>query len=116
MEAAHRSEKNWRARTPKCAKILVTTLACCRWVRCQHERSWAAAPLTRPGRAVVAVVPVALAAQVVWRAIQEQLIAYHRHYSDIIERCYPQSGIALDFSIEDILTLTNDIAATASSK
>ena len=53
--------------------------------------------------------------QVVWRATQEQLIALHRHYTEIIERCYPQSGITLDFSIEDVLTLTNDIAAAAAA-
>jgi hypothetical protein len=28
-----------------------------------------------------------------------------------MERCYPQSGMALDFSIEDILTVTNEVAA-----
>ena len=58
---------------------------------------------------------VRLGRQVVWRAIQEQLVAFQRHWSSLIERCYPQSGIALDFSIEDILTLTNDIAASASA-
>ena len=45
--------------------------------------------------------------------MQEQLIALHKEYTSLIERCYPQSGIAIDFSIEDILAVTTDIAASA---
>jgi len=50
---------------------------------------------------------------VVWRAMQEHLITLHKEYTGLIDRCYPQSGIAVDFSINDILSVTTDIAASA---
>ncbi|XP_058845185.1 exocyst complex component 1-like isoform X1 [Acipenser ruthenus] len=41
--------------------------------------------------------------QVVWRAMQEDFIRQYRVIEELIERCYPGSGISLEFTVEDLL-------------
>ncbi|KAJ9582030.1 hypothetical protein L9F63_003613 [Diploptera punctata] len=48
--------------------------------------------------------------QVVWRAMQEEFITQYKYIEELIQRCYPGSMIALDFSIKDILEFFSEIA------
>lgn len=48
--------------------------------------------------------------QVVWRAMQEEFIQQYKCIEDLIQRCYPGSQIALDFTINDVLEYFSDIA------
>ncbi|KAG1710456.1 Exocyst complex component 1 [Nymphon striatum] len=48
--------------------------------------------------------------QVVWRSMLEEFIAQYKYIESLIERCYPGSMIALEFTIDDILTFFSDIA------
>ncbi|XP_078603079.1 exocyst complex component 1-like [Branchiostoma floridae x Branchiostoma japonicum] len=48
--------------------------------------------------------------QVVWRSMQEEFISQYKHFEDLIKRCYPESGITLEFTITDILQFFSDIA------
>ncbi|XP_019646836.1 PREDICTED: exocyst complex component 1-like [Branchiostoma belcheri] len=48
--------------------------------------------------------------QVVWRSMQEEFISQYKHFEDLIRRCYPESGITLEFTIDDILKFFSDIA------
>ncbi|XP_014282653.1 exocyst complex component 1 [Halyomorpha halys] len=48
--------------------------------------------------------------QVVWRAMQEEFIQQYKYIEDLIQRCYPGAMIALEFSIEDILSFFSEIA------
>lgn len=48
--------------------------------------------------------------QVVWRAMQEEFIQQYKCVEDLIQRCYPGSQIALDFTINDVLDYFSDIA------
>ncbi|KAI8066373.1 exocyst complex component Sec3-domain-containing protein [Gongronella butleri] len=42
--------------------------------------------------------------QVVWRGIQEELIRQHERMEKLIDRCYPDAGVHLEFSIKDLLS------------
>ncbi|KAJ4437527.1 GTP-Rho binding exocyst subunit [Periplaneta americana] len=48
--------------------------------------------------------------QVVWRAMQEEFIQQYKYIEELIQRCYPGSMIALDFSIQNILEFFSEIA------
>ncbi|XP_012272171.1 exocyst complex component 1 [Orussus abietinus] len=48
--------------------------------------------------------------QVVWREMQGEFIAQYIHIEELIQRCYPDSMIALEFSIQDILEFFSEIA------
>ena len=48
--------------------------------------------------------------QVVWRAMQEEFIQQYKCIEDLIQRCYPGSQIALDFTINDVLAYFSEIA------
>ncbi|KAI8499917.1 Exocyst complex component 1 [Branchiostoma belcheri] len=40
----------------------------------------------------------------------EEFISQYKHFEDLIRRCYPESGITLEFTIDDILKFFSDIA------
>ncbi|KAK2727532.1 exocyst complex component 1-like isoform X1 [Artemia franciscana] len=48
--------------------------------------------------------------QIVWRAMQEEFIRQYKSLEEMIQRCYPGALIAVEFTIEDILTYFSDIA------
>lgn len=48
--------------------------------------------------------------QVVWRAMQEEFLSQLAQCEEYIARCYPGSMIALDFTIDEILSFFSDIA------
>ncbi|XP_065352705.1 exocyst complex component 1 isoform X1 [Cloeon dipterum] len=48
--------------------------------------------------------------QVVWRAMQEVFIQQYRNVEDLIQRCYPNAMITLEFTIQDILVFFSEIA------
>ncbi|ORX62016.1 hypothetical protein DM01DRAFT_1315340 [Hesseltinella vesiculosa] len=41
--------------------------------------------------------------QVIWRGIQEDLIRQHERMERLINRCYPDAGVHLEFKIQDLL-------------
>ncbi|KAG9304131.1 hypothetical protein G9A89_019693 [Geosiphon pyriformis] len=48
--------------------------------------------------------------QVVWRNIGQTLIDNHRRYTTIINKCYPDTNITLEFTIEDLLHYLSELA------
>ncbi|XP_052078760.1 exocyst complex component 1-like isoform X1 [Mytilus californianus] len=48
--------------------------------------------------------------QVVWFSMQEEFIKQIKHYEDLINKCYPDSGISLSFSVTDVLQFFSEIA------
>ncbi|KAL4635442.1 exocyst complex component 1 isoform X2 [Arapaima gigas] len=48
--------------------------------------------------------------QVVWHSMQDEFICQYKHFEDLIGRCYPGSGITMDFTIQDILEYFSSIA------
>uniref|UniRef100_A0A8C8RI36 Exocyst complex component Sec3 PIP2-binding N-terminal domain-containing protein n=1 Tax=Pelusios castaneus TaxID=367368 RepID=A0A8C8RI36_9SAUR len=40
---------------------------------------------------------------VVWRAMEQEFIRQYQEFEDLIQRCYPGSGITMDFTMEDLL-------------
>ncbi|XP_031637520.1 exocyst complex component 1 [Contarinia nasturtii] len=48
--------------------------------------------------------------QVVWRAMQEEFIVQYKYLEEQITRCYANSMITLDFTIDDILNFFSEIA------
>jgi len=48
--------------------------------------------------------------QVVWHLMQDEFIKQYKHYDELIAECYPNSGIQLEFSINDVLSYFSDIA------
>nr|XP_041572138.1 exocyst complex component 1 isoform X1 [Taeniopygia guttata]XP_041572139.1 exocyst complex component 1 isoform X1 [Taeniopygia guttata] len=47
--------------------------------------------------------------QVVWQAMEQGFIRQYREFEDLIQRCYAGAGIALDFTMEDLLSYFNSI-------
>ncbi|CAG8434427.1 1984_t:CDS:10 [Ambispora gerdemannii] len=47
--------------------------------------------------------------QVVWRSIQTTLINNHKHFTSIINKCYPDTNISLEFTTEDLLSYFSEI-------
>ena len=39
---------------------------------------------------------------VVWRSIHEEFIRLYQRFSDLISKCYPGSGIKLEFDMSDL--------------
>lgn len=48
--------------------------------------------------------------QVVWHSMQDEFIRQYKHFEDLISRCYPGSGITMDFTIRDMLEYFSSIA------
>ncbi|XP_030628361.1 exocyst complex component 1 isoform X2 [Chanos chanos] len=48
--------------------------------------------------------------QVVWHSMQDEFIRQYKHFEGLIGRCYPGSGITMDFTIQDILEYFSSIA------
>ncbi|XP_048832225.1 exocyst complex component 1 isoform X2 [Brienomyrus brachyistius] len=48
--------------------------------------------------------------QVVWHSMQDEFICQYKHFQGLIDRCYPGSGITMDFTIQDILEYFSSIA------
>ncbi|KAK3751247.1 hypothetical protein RRG08_024002 [Elysia crispata] len=48
--------------------------------------------------------------QVVWHEMQKLFIKEYKYYDDMMCRCYPDSNITLDFTIDDVLQYFSDIA------
>ncbi|NWZ89474.1 EXOC1 protein, partial [Nesospiza acunhae] len=46
---------------------------------------------------------------VVWQAVEQGFIQQYREFEELIQRCYAGAGIALDFSMEDLLSYFNSI-------
>ncbi|XP_077440991.1 exocyst complex component 1 isoform X3 [Vanacampus margaritifer] len=48
--------------------------------------------------------------QVVWHSTQDEFIRQYKHFEDLIGRCYPGSGITMEFTIRDMLEYFSSIA------
>ncbi|KAK3099143.1 hypothetical protein FSP39_000104 [Pinctada imbricata] len=48
--------------------------------------------------------------QVVWLSMQDEFIKQTKYYEELINKCYPDSGISLEFRIPEILQFFSDIA------
>ncbi|XP_010771329.1 exocyst complex component 1 isoform X2 [Notothenia coriiceps] len=48
--------------------------------------------------------------QVVWHSMQDEFIRQYKHFEDLIGRCYPGSGITMEFTIGDMLEYFSSIA------
>lgn len=48
--------------------------------------------------------------QVVWHTMQDEFIQQYKHFEDLIQRCYPESMINLEVTIDDILSFFSNIA------
>ncbi|XP_017311531.1 exocyst complex component 1 isoform X3 [Ictalurus punctatus] len=48
--------------------------------------------------------------QVVWHSMQDEFIRQYKHFEGLINRCYPGSGITMDFTIQDMLEYFSSIA------
>ncbi|OWF38472.1 Exocyst complex component 1 [Mizuhopecten yessoensis] len=48
--------------------------------------------------------------QVTWLAMQDVFIRQCKSHEDIINKCYPDSGISLEFTVGDVLQYFSDIA------
>lgn len=42
--------------------------------------------------------------------MQNEFIAQYRHIEELIQRCYPDSNVMLEFTIQDILEFFSEIA------
>ncbi|KAF9163780.1 hypothetical protein BGX21_000657 [Mortierella sp. AD011] len=48
--------------------------------------------------------------QVAWRGIQEEFIRQHERFSRLINECYPDAGVQMEFSMNELLGFFSDIA------
>ncbi|RUP44993.1 SEC3-like 1 [Jimgerdemannia flammicorona] len=48
--------------------------------------------------------------QVVWRGIQEEFIQQHEKMEFLIRKCYPETGMQLEFTIQDLLGMMSELA------
>uniref|UniRef100_H2ZSP2 Exocyst complex component 1 n=1 Tax=Latimeria chalumnae TaxID=7897 RepID=H2ZSP2_LATCH len=48
--------------------------------------------------------------QVVWHSMQDEFIRQYKHFEGLIGRCYPGSGVSMEFTIQDILEYFSSIA------
>ncbi|NWV82365.1 EXOC1 protein, partial [Dasyornis broadbenti] len=46
---------------------------------------------------------------VVWQAVEQEFTRQYREVEELIQRCYARAGIALDFTMEDLLSYFNSI-------
>ncbi|XP_068871062.1 exocyst complex component 1-like [Aphelocoma coerulescens] len=49
---------------------------------------------------------------VVWQAMEQEFIRQYREFEELIQHCYAGSGIALDFTMEDLLSYFNSITVS----
>lgn len=42
--------------------------------------------------------------------MQEEFLKQYKHFEELIEKCYPDSDIKLEFTINDVLQYFTDIA------
>uniref|UniRef100_A0A672U2W8 Exocyst complex component Sec3 C-terminal domain-containing protein n=1 Tax=Strigops habroptila TaxID=2489341 RepID=A0A672U2W8_STRHB len=49
---------------------------------------------------------------VVWHAMEQELIHQYQEFEDLIQRCYAGSGIAMDFTVEDLLSYFSSITVS----
>ncbi|NXA64223.1 EXOC1 protein, partial [Mohoua ochrocephala] len=49
---------------------------------------------------------------VVWEAMEREFIRQYREFEELIQRCYAGSGIALDFTMEELLSYFNSITVS----
>ncbi|NXM44696.1 EXOC1 protein, partial [Gymnorhina tibicen] len=49
---------------------------------------------------------------VVWQAMEQEFIRQYQEFGELIQRCYAGSGIALDFTMEDLLSYFNSITVS----
>ena len=45
-----------------------------------------------------------------WHGLQDEFLKQYKHFDEMIAKCYPGSGINLEFTISDILGFFSDIA------
>jgi hypothetical protein len=50
---------------------------------------------------------------VVWRAVQEDFLRQMDEYKSLMERCYPGSSLAFEFTKDDLLRIFSDISRGA---
>eukprot|EP01134_Creolimax_fragrantissima_P005760 CFRG5760T1 len=50
--------------------------------------------------------------QVVWRYMQDDFITQYQEYDMVIKKCYPNTGLHLDFTVNDLLSYFSSIAAS----
>ncbi|RKP12102.1 exocyst complex component Sec3-domain-containing protein [Piptocephalis cylindrospora] len=48
--------------------------------------------------------------QIVWRGMQERVIREVKRAQDLISQCYGDSGLGLDFGVEDVLNIFSELA------
>ena len=48
--------------------------------------------------------------QVVWHEMQGVFINQYKHYDDLMKKCYPDSQLSLEFTIDNVLQYFSDIA------
>jgi len=48
--------------------------------------------------------------QVVWHSMQDEFIKQILYFESMISKCYPDSGIAFEFTIDNLLSYFSDIA------
>lgn len=48
--------------------------------------------------------------QVAWRGIQEEFIRQHERFSRLIRECYPDAGVQMEFSMQELLGFFSEIA------
>lgn len=48
--------------------------------------------------------------QVVWHEMQDMFITQYKHYDDLMKKCYPDSQLALEFTMDSVLQYFSDIA------
>ncbi|KAK7097986.1 exocyst complex component 1-like isoform X2 [Littorina saxatilis] len=48
--------------------------------------------------------------QVVWHEMQDVFINQYKHYDDLMTKCYPDSQLSLEFTIDNVLQYFSDIA------
>ncbi|XP_062502938.1 exocyst complex component 1-like isoform X2 [Corticium candelabrum] len=48
--------------------------------------------------------------QVVWHSMQDDFIQQYKHFEELINKCYPGSGIAIEFSLAELLSYFSMIA------
>ena len=48
--------------------------------------------------------------QVVWLTMQNEFIKQYNHFTELIQRCYPDAMITIEFSLEDLLGYFSNIA------
>uniref|UniRef100_U3K9U4 Uncharacterized protein n=1 Tax=Ficedula albicollis TaxID=59894 RepID=U3K9U4_FICAL len=50
---------------------------------------------------------------VVWKAVELEFIRQYREFEELIQRCYAGAGIALDFTMEDLLSYFSSISTSS---